>query len=454
MKVLDKQKAFFLTGKTLPIEFRRNALESLQKQLLLHEQDLLSALYKDLGKSEFEGFETELGMVYGELKETLRHLKKWMKPKQVATPRMHFLSRGKIVPRPLGVVLVIAPWNYPIQLSLIPLIGAIAAGNCVTLKCSEFAPHSAKALVQVLQSAFSEEYVCVVEGDAAVSAELTNQRYDHIFFTGSTQVGRKIMQAAANNLVPVTLELGGKSPCIVDSTADLPLAARRILWGKLINAGQTCVAPDYLFVQSDIKDQLLEELKREIRSQWGDSPLENSEYGKMISPKHFWRLVHLIDPQKVVYGGHWDENTQKIEPTLLDHVTWEDPIMQEEIFGPLLPIVTFQNEAELIHTLQNKESPLALYLFSKNRAFCERVMESVRFGGGCIGDTLIHITSADFPFGGVGMSGMGSYHGKKSFETFSHYQSIWTKYHFKMQFRYPPYQGKEKALRFLMKYFQ
>ncbi len=237
MKVLDKQKAFFLTGKTLPIEFRRNALESLQKQLLLHEQDLLSALYKDLGKSEFEGFETELGMVYGELKETLRHLKKWMKPKQVATPRMHFLSKGKIVPRPLGVVLVIAPWNYPIQLSLIPLIGAIAAGNCVTLKCSEFAPHSAKALVQVLQSAFPEEYVCVVEGDAAVSAELTNQRYDHIFFTGSTQVGRKIMQAAANNLVPVTLELGGKSPCIVDSTADLPFSSQKNSLGKINQCG-------------------------------------------------------------------------------------------------------------------------------------------------------------------------------------------------------------------------
>lgn len=454
MKILKRQREYFSTGRTLPIRFRREALCSLKRQLTLHEPQLLAALHKDLGKSAFEGYETELGLLYGELEEALRHLKKWAKPKRVAAPLMHYPAKGRIFPRPLGVVLIIAPWNYPLLLSLAPLIGAVAAGNCVTLKCSEYAPHSAKAISQLIRDTFSEEHVCAVQGDACVSAELTRQRYDHIFFTGSTQVGRKVMQAAAENLVPVTLELGGKSPCIVDPTADLSLAARRIIWGKLINAGQTCVAPDYLLVHSSVKESLIEECIRQIIAQYGNTPLKNPEYCKIISQRHFERLTRLIVPEKIAFGGKWDKDSQKIEPTLLDPITWDDLVMKEEIFGPLLPVLTYQDEEELIRVLQKQEHPLALYLFSKDRAFCRRVMEAVSFGGGCIGDTLIHITSSKLPFGGVGMSGMGCYHGKKSFDTFTHYQSVMIKSGLRIQFRYPPYQGKEKALHFIMEHFQ
>ncbi len=454
MEILAQQRQFFSTGKTLPTRFRKEALRFLKTELRRQEPQLLSALQKDLGKSGFEGYETELGLLYGELEEALRHLDRWAKPRRVSAPLMHFSSKGRIFPRPLGVVLIIAPWNYPLLLSLAPLIGAVAAGNCVTLKCSEYAPHSAAAISCLIRNVFPPEYICTVEGDAAVSAELTRQRYDHIFFTGSTQVGRRVLRAAAENLVPVTLELGGKSPCIVDASADLSLAARRIVWGKLVNAGQTCVAPDYLLVHASVKDQLVQELKREIKAQWGEDPLSNPEYCKIIHPGHFERLTALLKAEKILSGGKWDEKSLKIEPTLLEPAGWDSPVMREEIFGPLLPILTYREEGELLRTLQKREHPLALYLFSKDRAFCKRVMEAVPFGGGCIGDTLIHITSAKLPFGGVGMSGMGSYHGKQSFDTFTHYQSVMIKSGFRIQFRYPPYQGKERALRFIMKHFQ
>lgn len=454
MQVLKVQRKYFQTGETLSFSFRKSALLSLKRQLKFHEKELLRALTEDLGKSEFEGYETELGLVYGEIEEALHHLKGWMKCQRVGAPLMHFFSRGRIYARPLGVVLIIAPWNYPVLLSLAPLIGAVAAGNCVTLKCSEYAPHCEKALAALIQDAFSPGHVCTVEGGAEVSAALTHERYDHIFFTGSSDVGKKVMAAAAENLVSVTLELGGKSPCIVEKSADLPIAARRIIWGKLINAGQTCVAPDYLLVQESVKDSLLAEMKREITAQYGERPLDNSQYCRMINRRHFERLTGLINLRKVAFGGNWDAQTLKIEPTILDGVSFDDAVMKEEIFGPLLPVITYKDEAELIVTLRAKEHPLALYLFSKNEGFCRRVMEAVPFGGGCIGDTLIHITSAKLPFGGVGMSGMGSYHGKKSFDTFTHYQSVMIKSGFQVQFRYPPYEGKLSGLRFIMKHFQ
>lgn len=451
---LESQRKYFQTGETRSYAFRKQALLSLKRALARHDKNLLSALKNDLEKSEFEGYESELGLVYGEIEEALHHLKRWMKPKRVAAPLMHFPAKGRMYARPLGVVLIIAPWNYPVLLSLTPLVGALAAGNCVTLKCSEFAPHCEQALASLIADAFAPEHVCMVQGGADISEALTKERYDHIFFTGSTQVGRKVMTAAADNLIPVTLELGGKSPCIVEQSADLPLAARRIVWGKFVNAGQTCVAPDYLLVHYSVKDRTISELCREIVRQYGEYPLENREYGKIISPCHFQRLVRLINPKKVVFGGNWNKKSLKIEPTILDGVLPNDAVMREEIFGPILPVISYHDEEELIRFLREREYPLALYLFSGNQAFCKRVMQAVPFGGGCVGDTLVHITSAKLPFGGVGHSGMGSYHGKRSFDTFTHTQSVMEKGSLDIPFRYPPYGRKLSVLRWIMKHFQ
>lgn len=437
------QKEYFQSGATLPLEFRLAQLRSLYRGIKRFEPQILEALRSDLGKSAEESYMSEIGMCLTEIRHTARHLREWSRPQRVPTPLMHFPGSSRIVREPRGVCLIIAPWNYPFLLAVGPMISAIAAGNCVTLKPSEYAPATGAVLEKMLDVCFEGRFCRTVTGGAEVSAAETARPYDMIFFTGSTAVGRKVMAAAAQNLTPVVLELGGKSPCIVDETADLPVAAARIIWGKCLNSGQTCVAPDYVLVARSRKDALIREMQKAICRFYGEDPCENSAYPRIVNERHFDRLAAML-PEDPAVGGRVDRESLKIEPTLIETtLNDQSPLMTEEIFGPLLPIVPYDNIHEALGYILSRPRPLALYLFSRNRKLQRRVVETIPFGGGCINDTISHITTPYLPFGGTGDSGMGAYHGRCGYETFTHAKSILSKpFRPDLPVRYPPLTGK------------
>ncbi len=437
------QKEYFRSGATLPLEFRLAQLRSLYRGIKRFEPQILEALRSDLGKSAEESYMSEIGMCLTEIRHTARHLREWSRPQRVPTPLMHFPGSSRIVREPRGVCLIIAPWNYPFLLAVGPMISAIAAGNCVTLKPSEYAPATAAVLEKMLDVCFEGRFCRTVTGGAEVSAAETARPYDMIFFTGSTAVGRKVMAAAAQNLTPVVLELGGKSPCIVDETADLSVAAARIIWGKCLNSGQTCVAPDYVLVARSRKDALIREMQKAICRFYGEDPCENSAYPRIVNERHFDRLAAML-PEDSAVGGRVDRESLKIEPTLIETtLNDQSPLMTEEIFGPLLPIVPYDNIHEALGYILSRPRPLALYLFSRNRKLQRRVVETIPFGGGCINDTISHITTPYLPFGGTGDSGMGAYHGRCGYETFTHAKSILSKpFRPDLPVRYPPLTGK------------
>lgn len=443
-EVVNNQRAFFNTGKTKDVYYRIHALKKLQNEIKKSEKDILAALKLDLNKSEFEGYMTEIGMVLDEIKYCIKHAESWAKPKSVLTPLAQFPARSFVVSEPYGVVLIMSPWNYPFQLCIEPLIGAIVAGNCAIIKPSAYAKHTSEVIAKLIKRCFSEEYVAVVQGGRQENSDLLKERFDYIFFTGGTEVGKLVMEAAAKHITPVSLELGGKSPCIIDETADIRLAAKRVAFGKYLNAGQTCVAPDYLFIQKSVKDKFVFYIKQYITEFFGDHPLYNDHLPKIINRKHFTRLMDLMENEEILIGGKGDEHTEKIEPTLLDHITSESRIMQEEIFGPILPMMEFEEMDEVIDYIVRHEKPLACYLFCTNEKRINHFLKKVSFGGGCINDTIIHLATSKMGFGGVGMSGMGSYHGYESFRTFSHRKSIVKKANWlDIPLRYHPYTDKK-----------
>lgn len=432
--------------------FRLSNLIRLKNGLEKHEKKLVEALKADLCKSEFEAVMSEMLPVYSELSSAIKHLKSWMKPERVRTPLAAFPGKSLIYSEPYGVTLVISPWNYPIQLPLEPLISSIAAGNCTILKLSELSPHSSAALADMIKDTFQECYVAAVQGDASVSTALLQEKFDYIFFTGSPRVGKIVMKAAAENLTPVTLELGGKSPCVVDKTADIALAAKRIVWGKFLNAGQTCIAPDYILAHSGIREKLIEQMEHYIKEFYTSEPLSNESYPKIINQANFDRLLGLIDGDKVVYGGRCDEAGLKIEPTIMTEITQHDRVMENEIFGPILPIIKYDNLSEVEDFINSRPKPLAFYVFTEDKSVENRLIDSIPFGGGCVNDTILHIISNRLPFGGVGNSGMGRYHGKFGFETFSHLKGVLKKASFlDIALRYPPVGNKLKYLRKLVR---
>ncbi|MDO5540044.1 MAG: aldehyde dehydrogenase [Eubacteriales bacterium] len=439
-EIIERQRAFFASGATKKTEFRKEQLKKLQECIHKYEKEIYDALYRDLNKAPFECYATEMGIVLDEINFMLKHLDRWSRPQRVRTPVTQFPSKCFRVSEPYGVVLVMAPWNYPFQLSLAPLVGAVAAGNCVILKPSAYAPYTSAVLSKILRENFSDQFITVIEGGREENAQLLAQRFDYIFFTGGVTVGKLVMESAAKHLTPVTLELGGKSPCIVDETADIKMTARRLVWGKYLNAGQTCVAPDYVLVQSSVRDDLIKAMKKEIRRQFGKEPLKNNDYPRIINQKHFERLQGLMKDTNILEGGTCSEESLKIAPTILAGVHGESPVMQEEIFGPVLPVLMFDRIEDAVAFVNRREKPLALYLFTKNAYSEKLVLEQTSYGGGCINDTVVHLATPYMPFGGVGSSGMGCYHGKESFETFTHKKSIMKKALWPdIPLRYAPY---------------
>lgn len=446
------QKTYYQTGTTLDYAYRVQMLRSLKSQIEKYEDAILKALNEDLKKPLMEAYGGEIAFVYEEIDYTLRHLKRWMKAKRKRTPILHFPANSRVYSEPYGSVLILAPWNYPFQLVISPLIGALAAGNCAVLKPSELAPHTAEVLAEMINSHFDPRALQVINGGVETAQALLQQPFDYIFFTGGTRVGKIVMKAAAEHLSPVTLELGGKSPAIVEASADLEVAARRVVWGKFFNAGQTCIAPDYVVVQKNVKDKFINLLTETIKSFFGENPAQSPDYARIINDNHFDRLRQLIDSQKIAYGGESDPDTRYIAPTILDDVSLEDAVMEEEIFGPILPVMTFENLEEVEHIIRQRPNPLALYLFTSDRTVEKKVFEHIPFGGGCLNDTLSHVFNEEMPFGGRGQSGMGAYHGKTSFLTFSHQKSV-VRRKFRPDFdvRYPPYKMSSRALKFMMK---
>ena len=450
--IVERQKSYFYSGKTRGIDERKKQLRALYESIQRYESEIFQALKLDLNKSEHESYTTEIGYTLKEISFMIKNLSKWSKPKRVKTAMTHIGSKGKIIPEPYGVTLVIAPWNYPFQLAVAPLVGAIAAGNTVVLKPSELTPNVSKILVKVLTELFPAELVTVIEGDAQVSTALLKEPFDYIFFTGSVGVGKIVMEAAAKQLTPLTLELGGKSPCIVHKDAKLDVTARRIVWGKFLNAGQTCVAPDYVYVHSSIKDQFIEEMRKAVYEQYGEKPLQNEKYVRMVSQRHFERLCSFLGDGQAVIGGNYDQDKLLIEPTVLTDVTWNDAVMEDEIFGPILPLLEYENIEDVIATVQRHPKPLALYVFSESRNLQNQVTQSISYGGGCINDVVYHLATPYLPFGGVGQSGLGSYHGEQSFQTFSHYKSILSQSTaFDMKIRYSSTKSALKFIRKLLK---
>lgn len=423
-QILEKQHRLFQEGATLPVSFRLSQLQKLKDGIRRYEEELDQALEADLGKSRMESYMCEIGLTLSELTWMQKHLRSLVREKRVSTPLAQFAARSFRSPSPYGTVLIMSPWNYPVLLTLEPLIDAIAAGNTVVIKPSAYAEHTSAVLKEMLKECFPSEYVAVVTGGRAENKALLEQRFDKIFFTGGKTVGREVLRHAAEYLTPVTLELGGKSPCIVDKSAKIPLAAKRIVFGKYLNCGQTCVAPDYILCDRTVYAELILALQKEITTQFGEDPLKNPDYGKIINQKHYDRIMGLIDADKVVCGGCGDGQSLRITPTIMKNVTFSDTVMGEEIFGPVLPILTYDTLEEAIDIVEEHPHPLALYLFSEDKGAQKKVLELCHFGGGCINDTIIHLATSAMPFGGVGESGMGGYHGKTGFETFSHFRSI------------------------------
>ncbi len=446
-EILNKQREFFKSGATLPVKTRLDYLKKLKIAIKAKEDKIYDAIRKDLGKSATEAYMCEVGLCLDEISYFQKNLKRFVKDKTVFTPLTNFHARSFIKSVPWGNVLIISPWNYPFLLSIEPLVDAIAAGNTVILKPSAYSPYTSEVVRELLSDVFPPEYVSVVTGGREENKALLEMKFDYIFFTGSSNVGKEVLRKAAENLTPVSLELGGKSPCIVDKTANIKLAAKRIVFGKFLNCGQTCVAPDYILCQKEVKDELISNIKKEITAQFGSCPLDNNNYGKIINAKHFNRLCGLIQQEKVVVGGKFSEELIKIEPTLMDEVNWDDLVMKEEIFGPILPVLTFNDVEEVIDIIENKPNPLALYIFSKDKGNIRSVTERCRYGGGCINDVVVHLATPEMPFGGCGNSGMGSYHGKFGFDTFTHKKSILDKKTwFDLPIRYQPYSKVQDIL--------
>lgn len=441
-EIIKKQRKFFVEGRTKEISFRKEMLNRLLLGITDYETQFYNALQKDLHKSEYEAYLTEIQMVKSEIKAALKNLKRWSKPERVKTPITHFPASSRIYHEPYGTVLILSPWNYPFQLALAPAVGAIAAGNTVVLKTSKSSSATSAVIRKMVSEYFKEEYFYAVPEETDYDSILKG-RYDMIFFTGSERVGKIVMEAASKFVTPVVLELGGKSPCIVEKTANLAVAARRIVWGKFLNAGQTCVAPDYLLVERPVKEKLLPLLKAEIQNLYGDA-LKNPDYPRIINEHHFKHLISYLENAKNKIGGEYDAKSLRIEPTLLPDSDFSVPAMQEEIFGPILPVISFDDLDDVIAALQEKPRPLACYLFTENREVSEKVLKALPFGGGCVNDTVMHLANHHLPFGGFGSSGMGNYHGRHSFETFSHQKGVlMSKTFADMPFRYPPYTEKK-----------
>lgn len=424
LSIIDHQRSFFRTGITKDVKFRLEALKMLKSAIRKNEIALQDALKIDLGKSAFESYESEIGVVLKELSFHINKLKSWAKPKRQSTPLALIPSASKIYTEPFGNVLIMAPWNYPFLLLIQPLIGAISAGNTVLLKTSHYVPEYEKTISRMIAETFPAEYISLISGGRDVNQFLFQQKFDYLFFTGSPSLGKLAMHAAAEHLCPVTLELGGKSPCVVTQNANLKLAARRIVWGKFLNAGQTCIAPDYLLVQNSVKDELLSLIKNEITRQFGESPKASPDFPRIVNEKAFDRLISYLKDGKISCGGDGDRSLKYIAPTILENVDPESPLMQEEIFGPILPVLTYKTTDEVFGFINNREKPLAMYIFSTNKKEIQQLLTNTSAGGGCINDTIIHIANSNMPFGGVGNSGMGKYHGKLSFDTFSNHRSI------------------------------
>lgn len=441
-KAVAHQRAFFATGKTLDVSYRKAALESLRDAIKAKRGEIIQALYEDLGKSESETVMAELGIVYEEIRFLLQNLHRFTKPQKVKSTLSQFPAKCFTLASPYGCTLIMSPWNYPFQLTLCPLADSIAAGNCAIVKPSAYAPATAELIKKMIGETFAPEYVTVVTGGRAENTALLEQKYDMIFFTGGKLTGTLVAEKAARTLTPAVLELGGKSPCIVDIDADLPRAARRIVFGKLLNAGQTCVAPDYLLVHEKIKAAFLELLKEEFVRQSGENALENENYPHIINAKHFERVKGLITPEKVIFGGDFDSETRKIQPTILDNASFSDPAMQEEIFGPVFPVLTFSDFDGAKEMIAKNPTPLALYYFGKRNE--TRALTEISFGGGCVNDTILHLATPYMGFGGVGESGMGAYHGERGFLAFSHVKSILKKGKAELSLRYAPYTEKKK----------
>ena len=452
--LLERQRKYYKSGATIPIKFRVEKLKKLYAAIKKYETEVNDALTADLGKSHYEGFMCESGLVLSEISYMIRHTKKFAKRKTVYTPLAQFASHSFKQPVPYGNTLIMSPWNYPFLLTIDPLADAIAAGNTAIVKPSAYSPATGKIIEKIITECFAPEYVAVVTGGRAENAALLEQKFDFVFFTGSQAVGKEVLRHTAEHLTPAVLELGGKSPCIVDASANLELAAKRIVFGKYLNCGQTCVAPDYILCEKSVKETFVEEVIKQIKLQYGEKPLSNKDYGKIINKKHFTRLCGLIDASKVVIGGETNADTCQIAPTVMDNVSETDAVMGEEIFGPIMPIMTFDSFDKVVEELKDKDKPLALYLFSSNKKHIKRVTAELSYGGGCINDVVIHLATSEMGFGGVGESGMGAYHGKEGFDTFSHYKSIVDKKTWMdLPMRYQPYKSKlyEKLLHIFLR---
>jgi aldehyde dehydrogenase (NAD+) len=450
--ILDAQEQFFKSGRSRDLDFRLENLSRLKKGIIQNENAIFEALKKDLAKSSYESFLTEVGVIRDEIRLVSRRLKSWNRPRRVKTPFFLWPASSRIHYEPYGRVLIIAPWNYPFLLSISPLIGSIAAGNCSVLKPSEYAPHTAAIISEIVEAHFDRGYAAVIEGDAQTGEALLRQRFDYIFFTGSETVGKMVMSAAAKFLTPVTLELGGKSPCIVDQDVDLDPAARRIVFGKYVNAGQTCIAPDYLLVHHSNKSKLLDLIRKYVNRFYGADPHKSPDYARIINASHFNRLRLLLEKGEVIIGGQSDPQDLYIAPTVITHLSWDDPVMQAEIFGPILPVFEFEDLSEVISIINARPKPLALYIFSRRSENCRRVIDEVSFGTGCINDTIVQFANPHLPFGGVGSSGNGRYHGHASFDVFSNKKSVLKKsFAFDPPLRFPPYKNKLPILKKILR---
>ena len=452
--LLEKQRAYYRSGATIPVSFRIEQLKKLYAAVKEYQIEINDALKSDLGKSRYEGFMCESGLVLTEISYMIKHTKKFAKRKTVHTPLAQFCSHSYKQPVPYGNTLIMSPWNYPFLLTLDPLAAAIAAGNTAIIKPSAYSPATSNIVEKIIKECFAPEYVAVVTGGRAENTAILDQKFDFVFFTGSQAVGKEVLRHTAEHLTPAVLELGGKSPCIVDASANVKLAAKRIVFGKYLNCGQTCVAPDYILCERAVKDEFVKAVCFEIKKQYGDDPLANKDYGKIINEKHFARLCGLIDENKVALGGRSDAETCRIVPTVMDNVTYDDAVMGEEIFGPIMPILAFDDFDAMVDDLKTKDKPLALYLFTSNKKHIKRVTTELSYGGGCINDVVIHLATSEMGFGGVGESGMGSYHGKDGFDAFSHYKSIVDKKTWlDLPMRYQPYKSRfyEKLLRIFLK---
>ena len=449
---IENQENYFRNGNTLPIGKRKKLLKNLKEEILTNEDKIFKALNNDLKKCNYETYLSEIGILITEIDLFLKNIEKWAKPKRVKSSLLSFPSSDYIYSEPYGKVLVISPWNYPFQLAILPVLSAVAAGNTVVLKPSEHAPHTSKLVKEILESVFEKSHVLVIEGAAETASKLLEYRWDYIFFTGSVRIGKIVAAAAAKHLTPTTLELGGKNPCIIDDTIDLRLASRRIVWGKFINAGQTCIAPDFLIVKRNIKDKLITHLSEEIEKAYGKNPKQSEDYPRIVNKTNLSRLSNMIKDTKILFGGEYDIETRYFSPTIIDEPRIDSPIMDEEIFGPILPIISYDKENQIEELISKYEKPLALYVFSSNKKFSEKIIRKYSFGGGAINDTIIQVGNPNLPFGGVGHSGIGKYHGKTSFDQLSHKKAIVKKGNWlDIKIRYAPYKGK---LGYVKKFFK